>query len=208
MGEFLYNAIIRFFALVFVVLLVPLYLLISIAIFVDSRGPILFCQKRVGKDRKIFSIFKFRTMYVHEIFDQKEYKTTESAADARITRVGKFLRKSSLDELPQFLNVFCGHMTLVGPRPILPEQLDAICGLQHQRFSVLPGITGLAQIKGRRSLHWHQQLRLDSFYAKSRSLKLDLFIVIRTFAVVLAHKDIYGSNVKNWRSYLPKSNGE
>ena len=198
----------RLVAFMLIIIVMPLAILIAIVIKLDSKGPVFFCQERVGKDFKKFIIYKFRTMYVHETVDQKIIGTTKSETDNRITNVGRLLRKSSLDELPQLLNIFFGQMNFVGPRPILPEQLNAISDPQHRRFAVFPGITGLSQVRGRRSLHWHQQLRLDAFYVKSRSLKLDIFIILRTFEIVLNSKDIYGSAAKNWREYLPKENGE
>ena len=128
--------------------------------------------------------------------------------DPRITRVGRLLRVSSLDELPQLWNVLMGDMSLVGPRPVLPEQLDAIPEHLRTRFTVRPGLTGLAQVRGRRSLDWLQVLEADAEYAREASLALDLRILLRTVLVVLRREGIYGGEGENWRTYLARARAE
>src|SRR5690606_12222524 len=118
--------------------------------------------------------------------------------------VGRFLRKTSLDELPQLINVVRGDMSLVGPRPILPEQLRAIPEQHLDRFEMKPGITGLAQVRGRRSLNWLEQLKYDSEYCRNWSFLLDLKILWQTVWVVLTGKGVYGTQQDNWRNYINK----
>jgi lipopolysaccharide/colanic/teichoic acid biosynthesis glycosyltransferase len=145
-----------------------------------------------------------------ERIDQHAEQVVEGNADARITRVGRFLRVSSLDELPQLLNVLRGEMSLVGPRPILPEQLEVVPEDRMARFDVRPGITGLAQVNGRRSLDWMEQLAYDADYARDHRLRRDLGILLRTVTVVLTGSGIYADASKNWRAYrkaTPETNG-
>src|SRR5688572_19546099 len=193
-----------------IVLLAPLLLLIAAAIRLSSPGPALFSQARLGRGRVPFVIFKFRTMAhrgTAEI-DQRREAVLLGEHDHRITPLGRLLRRSSLDELPQLLNVLRGEMTFVGPRPVLPEQLLAIPPEYQSRFLVQPGITGLAQVSGRRGLDWLEQLKADSEYATSRNMILDLKIVLRTIGVVLGGKGTYGPTAKNWRAYLTDRSGD
>lgn len=197
----------KFYVSCFLIVLLPLFFCISLIIKLDSRGPVLFKQLRVGKAKNTFVIYKFRTMHKHEIADQRYVETTSSSTDPRITRFGRILRSMSLDELPQLINIIKGEMAFIGPRPILPEQLQALSFAAVERFEVLPGLTGLAQIRGRRGLHWHQQLKLDVFYVKYKCIQLDLYILFRTVVVVLGSKNIYGKGVRNWRDYLSEESG-
>ncbi|MCC5879127.1 MAG: sugar transferase [Idiomarina sp.] len=187
----------------------PLFLLLSMAIRFDSKGPILFAQKRVGQDEKIFRIYKFRTMVDRDAdsIDQMNEKVVSSNDDPRITRMGKFLRNSSLDELPQLLNIFLGHMSIVGPRPIIPEQLIAIPPAYRKRAAVAPGLTGLSQIRGRRNLSWLLQLAYDAEYVEKRTLWLDLKIIFNTAWQVIRRQNIYGTPGMNWRGYLAQLDG-
>jgi len=178
--------------------------LIALMIRLDSPGPALFRQQRLGQGQSKFTILKFRTMYHRTKIDQEREAVVESADDPRITRVGRFLRKTSLDELPQLINVVRGDMSLVGPRPILPEQLRAIPEQHLDRFEMKPGITGLAQVRGRRSLNWLEQLKYDSEYCRNWSFLLDLKILWQTVWVVLTGKGVYGTQQDNWRNYINK----
>jgi lipopolysaccharide/colanic/teichoic acid biosynthesis glycosyltransferase len=179
----------------------PLLALTALAIRLDSRGPVLFRQERVGQRRRLFQVVKFRTMTHRERVDQHAEGVVEANTDARITRVGRLLRVSSIDELPQLINVLQGEMSLVGPRPVLPEQLEVVPDDRLSRFDVRPGITGLAQVRGRRSLDWLQQLDYDVEYARSPGVLRDLAILFRTVWVVATGSGIYGDAAKNWRAY-------
>lgn len=185
-------------------LLWPVMLAAAIWVRLDSRGPVLFRQHRVGSGQSTFSILKFRTMVdrAGEI-DQATAKVVTAGRDPRITRSGRFLRASSLDELPQLINIIRGDMSLIGPRPIIPDQLEAIPAERLDRFDVRPGLTGLAQVRGRRGLDWLDQLALDSEYVRRCSLGLDIKIVFRTVVVVLTAAGVYGGEGSNWRSYRP-----
>ncbi len=189
-------------SLIIIVIFIPIFLIIAILIKIDSHGPILFKQKRIGLGKVPFEILKFRTMIdrkAHEINQIEE--NIIATNDARVTRLGKYLRGSSLDELPQLFNIFLGDMTFIGPRPVLPEQEEVVPVRYQKRFMVRPGISGLAQVKGRRSLSWEQQLQYDCEYAEKRSFLLDFSIICNTFLVVLLKKDINGGDAKNWRLY-------
>ena len=136
-----------------------------------------------------------------ETVDQHAEQVVEGNTDSRITPVGRLLRVSSIDELPQLINVLKGDMSLVGPRPILPEQLEVVPEDKMARFDVRPGITGLAQVRGRRSLDWMQQLEYDAEYARNHGMLRDLGILVRTVWVVITGSGIYGDASKNWRAY-------
>lgn len=191
-------------------LLFPLLAVIAIAIKIDSDGPVLFIQRRVGRDGRFFSILKFRTMVSREAdkIDQRNEKVVSEGNDSRITRVGRLLRSTSLDELPQLWNILRGDMSLVGPRPIIPEQKEFIPPSYLKRLSVAPGLTGLAQVKGRRSLGWLEQLALDLEYVEKRSFLFDLKLLIATAWVVIARKGVYGAPGMNWRTYAKSLNGK
>ena len=173
-----------------VVLLSPLLALVSLAVALDSPGPVLFCQKRTGLNGKTFPIFKFRSMHVLE--DGAEVKQA-SKNDARITRVGRVIRKLSLDELPQLINVLAGDMSLVGPRPhavVHDTEYGAAISNYAVRFRVKPGITGWAQVNGARGATptlaiMQQRIDFDAWYVANASLALDLLILARTPLEVL-----------------------
>ncbi len=166
----------------------PAWIIIIIAIKLDSDGPAIFRQARVGKRGKLFQIYKFRTM---KATTERYAYSPEAPGDSRVTRVGAFLRKTSLDELPQLLNVIRGEMSLVGPRPEMPFIVDGYSDWQRQRLAVKPGITGLWQIMGRKDLPLHENLEYDFYYIKNQSLLLDLSILIKTIPVILGHKGAY-----------------
>lgn len=190
-------------AAVLLIVALPLMLLIAVFIKLDSRGPVLFRQVRVGRNRQPFRIYKFRTMMHRDAatIDQHAERVIEGNDDTRITRTGRLLRVSSLDELPQLFNILKGDMSLIGPRPVLPEQLEVVPAWLQDRFRVRPGVTGLAQVEGRRSLSWEQQLCFDKLYAENAGLYTDLRILLRTVYVVLTQQGVYGEAGKNWRAY-------
>lgn len=155
----------------------PFCLLIGLLVRSDSDGPALFVQKRVGKDGKVFEMFKFRTMYA----DAPTYcYSPRTADDGRITKIGRFLRRTSLDELPQLLNVITGDMSLVGPRPEMPFIVDQYNERHRQRLRVKPGLTGLWQISADRGFQIHQNLEYDLYYIRNRSFFMDLAILLHT----------------------------
>lgn len=164
------------------VFLSPLFALLALIVKMDSPGPIIFRQKRSGKDGAEFDFFKFRTMHV----DANPYANTpQSAQDPRITRFGRWLRRSSLDELPQFWNVILGDMSIVGPRPEMPFIVAGYTSEQRERLRVRPGITGVWQISAVRGEPIHANLEYDLFYIEHRSLLLDLIIMIKTLATAI-----------------------
>lgn len=174
-----------------IIVLMPIYIIIAIVIKADSRGPVLFKQIRVGKDGKNFEILKFRTMRVDAHKEQKieigniHDFVFQSGEDPRITKVGRFLRKTSLDEIPQLFNVLIGEMSLVGPRPEIPEVVRFYPKEYSQRLMVLPGITGLAQISGRGEIELGKTISYDLKYIKSFSLLGDIKILFATVFSVL-----------------------
>ncbi|WP_106232405.1 sugar transferase [Halomonas ventosae] len=184
-------------------LLAPVMALVALWVRLDSPGPALFRQTRLGRKDVPFELYKFRSMVVREVVDQYREAVVEQGRDPRITRAGRWLRATSLDELPQLWNVLRGDMSLVGPRPLLPEQQAAVPARFRRRFTVLPGLTGLAQVRGRRGLDWPEQLSADCDYVDTQSLWRDLGILLATVRVVVAAQGIYGGAGSNWRAYLP-----
>lgn len=186
----LIDLLISSFALI---ILFPLFLIIMVLIKIDNPGPAFFIQERVGKNQRIFGIYKFRTMVVNaeKIGDGLSIK---SENDSRITKVGKFLRKTSLDELPQFINVFLGHMSIIGPRPPVtyhPYPVGKYDERRKHRFDVLPGISGLAQAKIRNSGTWDERIEYDLEYVENLSFLLDCKIVIWTIKGIIKKENIY-----------------
>ncbi|MBD3896205.1 sugar transferase [Halomonas sp. ML-15] len=192
------------------ILLSPLLILVAAWIKVDSPGPVFFMQQRAGRGERPFSIFKFRTMQhrAPDTIDQHQEKVVSAGHDPRITRAGRFIRATSLDELPQLINILKGDMSIVGPRPVLMEQTEVVPPGYKKRFSVRPGLTGLAQVRGRRSLGWLQQLAHDAEYVDKRSLVLDIKILLLTVKVVVMGSGIYGEAGLNWRTYRDRLNGQ
>lgn len=169
------------FAVVLTLLLFPFMLIIALLIKLDSRGTVLFIQKRLGKDGRLFDACKFRTMIdrprlVHHEVDLRH---------PELTVIGKFLRRFKLDELPQLWNILRGDMSFVGPRPALPEQMQEYDAYSKRRLEVLPGITGMAQVHGNIYLTWPQRWLYDVEYVDRVSFSLDLWIILRTIGVVL-----------------------
>jgi len=183
-------------ALVGVALFVVTYPLIALAIKLDSRGPVIFAQRRVGLKGKTFTFYKYRTMsheghrpYETPKLDHIHFKTfTFTTPTSRLTRVGRALRATSLDELPNFWNVLMGDMRLVGPRPEIPELVEQYPPEYHRRHDVKPGITGLAQVSGRADLTYEETMTYDLDYVKNHSLARDLSILWRTLPAVITRK--------------------
>ncbi|WP_447045816.1 sugar transferase [Vreelandella sp. H-I2] len=191
------------------IVLSPLLLLIAVWIKLDSNGPVFFLQQRAGRNERPFKIFKFRTM-VHraaETIDQHKEQVVSARHDPRITRAGRIIRATSLDELPQLINILNGDMSVVGPRPVLMEQTEVVPPGYKRRFNVRPGLTGLAQVKGRRSIGWLQQLAFDAEYVDKQSLAFDFRILLLTVKVVVTGGGVYGESGLNWRTYRDRLNG-
>ncbi|MGQ9714265.1 MAG: sugar transferase [Anaerolineae bacterium] len=187
-------------ALVGLVLLSPLLAAIAVAIKLDSPGPVIFTQERMGKDGRRFTCYKFRSMLhnhgreeLHRAFGRDYVNGNHTGRtifkpphEDVVTRVGRFLRKTSLDELPQFWNILKGEMSFVGPRPLVTYEMEAAAPWQHRRLLALPGLTGLVQVSGRSTLTFDEMVRLDIYYIEHSSLWLDLKILLKTIPVVLS----------------------
>ncbi|MFZ1752140.1 MAG: sugar transferase, partial [Caldilineaceae bacterium] len=177
----------------------PFTLLIGLAIRLDSPGPVLYTQARIGKEGKPFRVYKFRSMIAGaESLREQMARLNESTGplfkirdDPRATRVGTFLRRYSLDELPQLLNVLRGEMSLIGPRPNLPEEVAAYSEWHKKRLSVSPGMTGLWQVSGRSDLTFDEMVLLDIYYAENWCMSMDLTILMRTLPAVLLKRGAY-----------------
>lgn len=169
-------------SLLLLVIISPIFIIISIAIKIDSKGPVFYKQIRTGKNGKDFTLIKFRSMVAdNNVYD---FKTGD-----KVTKVGKFIRKTSLDELPQLINVLKGDMSFIGPRPRLPILNDYYTEFQKQRFEVRPGITGLAQVSGRKDLNIIDRIELDVNYVEKLSLSTDIKIVLKTLSVIFNSSD-------------------
>jgi lipopolysaccharide/colanic/teichoic acid biosynthesis glycosyltransferase len=171
------------------VIALPLALIIALAIRVTMGPPVVFRQERAGKDGSTFVILKFRTLAPEDHEDQDERE--------RRTRVGDILRATSLDEIPQLWNILRGDMSLIGPRPTLPEQIVEYSPRQRGRLAVLPGLTGWAQVNGRNSISWPERIELDLWYIANRSLWLDLKVLAYTAARLVVPQGLYGANGLN-----------
>lgn len=168
------------------ILLSPLLLLVALLVRVLLGGPVIFRQSRAGKSKRAFTIYKFRTMT--NACDSQGNLLSDSE---RLTSFGKFLRASSLDELPELWNIFVGDMSLVGPRPLLLRYNDSYSQRESQRFELLPGLTGWAQINGRNTVAWDERLELDVHYVENCSLALDLTILFKTVFKVLRRENVH-----------------
>lgn len=186
-------------AFVALVLLSPVFLITAIAIFVEDGGPIFFTQQRAGKDMQSFKIYKFRSMYknAEDLFEKMQEQNEQTGHafkikdDPRITHVGKFIRRYSIDELPQLFNIIKGDMSVVGPRPILYEQMEACNAYEKQRLVVKPGLTCYWQVCGRAKIKWEQWVELDLKYIQDMSIKKDIELIIRTFPAVFGQDGAY-----------------
>jgi lipopolysaccharide/colanic/teichoic acid biosynthesis glycosyltransferase len=168
----------------------PLLLTAAIAIRLDSRGPVIYRQPRVGKDGKLFEVYKLRTMQLGA--DPVGVGTPVLEDDPRVTRVGRFLRRWSLDELPNLVNILRGELAIVGPRPTLAAQVERYTPHQRRRLEVKPGLTGWAQVNGRAGIPWEERIELDVWYVDHRSPGLDLRILARTARLLLSGQGLYG----------------
>jgi lipopolysaccharide/colanic/teichoic acid biosynthesis glycosyltransferase len=172
----------------------PLLALAALAIRLESRGPVFYRQLRVGRDGEPFELWKLRTMVPGAESMGAGIYVVEG--DPRITRTGRLLRRFSLDELPNLVNVLRGEMSIVGPRPTVQEQVDRYTDRQRRRLEVKPGITGWAQINGRTSLPWPERIELDVWYVEHRSLRLDLRILARTARMLATGHGLYSEDLK------------
>lgn len=172
-------------SLITLLLFSPIFIIVAFFVRIKLGSPVFFCQKRPGKDEKIFTIYKFRTMT-----DKRDESGKLYSDDIRLTQFGRKLRATSLDELPQLLNVLKGDMAIVGPRPLMVEYLPYYTEEEKLRHTVRPGITGLAQVKGRNSLSWEDKFAFDIQYVKKMSFILDLKIIIETVSKVIKKSDI------------------
>ncbi len=178
----------------------PILLAAAIAIRLESPGPVIFRQRRSGLHGQEFEALKLRTMV--QGAEGIGAGLAVNAGDARVTRVGALLRRTSLDELPNLVNVLRGEMSLIGPRPTLPAQVAQYDERQRGRLAVKPGITGWAQVNGRASLPWPQRIELDLYYIEHRSLALDLRILARTVAMVLGGSGLYKGETGGWQGEM------
>jgi lipopolysaccharide/colanic/teichoic acid biosynthesis glycosyltransferase len=189
------------FSLSVLILFLPIYLILALLIALSSPGPIFYVQERVGKDYQAFGCIKFRTMVQNadEILDdimatspqlRNEFEDNfKLKQDPRITAIGKFLRLSSLDEFPQFWNVLKGDMSVVGPRPLVPEELPKYGRYMDKVLTIRPGLTGLWQVSGRNDIPYERRVQIDVYYVNCRSFWLDLWVIVKTLGVIIAPKN-------------------
>ena len=186
MYQIIFKKLIDFLSsLILIFLLSPLIILITIALFFANQGRPFFFQTRPGKHGKLFNIIKFKTMN-----DIKDDSGNLLSDEIRLTKIGKFVRKTSIDELPQLINVLLGDMSLVGPRPLLPQYLPLYNELQKRRHEVKPGMTGWAQINGRNAISWAQKFEYDVWYVDNLSIILDIKIILLTIKKVFIAEGI------------------
>ena len=188
----IFDIFVSIIGLIVLVIILPF---VYIAVKLDTDGPVFFIQKRVGRNGKIFKIYKFRSMHCKQ-FTKKKLKTKKAANgfsqvqnDPRITKVGFFLRKFSIDEVPQFINILKGDMSLIGPRPFIKSEIDLLSENHLRRLDVKPGISGLAQINGRSTASLEQREEWDLYYVDNLSFLLDMKILLKTFVVVIKKQD-------------------
>ena len=195
------------FSFILLIITLPIFILIAMAIKIDSNGPVFFKQKRVGKNGKEFTLLKFRSMV-------KDNNMLNFKSKDQLTKVGLFLRKTSLDELPQLINVLKGDMSFIGPRPWIKEYYDVMNNTQKHRSDVKPGITGLAQVNGRKALDIISRIDYDLYYIEVYSLWLDVKILIKTIAVMFRKnginrgKDEIKDNINLLKKYNRKDKNE
>jgi lipopolysaccharide/colanic/teichoic acid biosynthesis glycosyltransferase len=178
------------------VALAPVIAAFAAAVRLESRGPVFFRQERIGRGGEPFQILKLRTLYDEPPRESADFLI--SAGDQRITRVGAFLRRWSLDELPQLWNILRGDMSIVGPRPTLRYQVEQYTPHQRRRLEVLPGVTGWAQIHGRNKVGWPRRIELDVWYVDHRSIWLDLKILLLTPKILFEYRSIYDDAQGHW----------
>ena len=188
---------------------IPVLIVVPIVIKLTSKGPVMYNAVRIGKDQKPFKMYKFRTMIV----EQYDADGNEIMSEDRITKIGRILRKTSLDELPQLFNILNGTMSIVGPRPMLDYQAPRCEGDEVLRFAVRPGMTGLAQAKGRNNISWVERIQYDIEYVKTFSFWLDIKVIFGTALMVFKHtgtevKPEYRGADRFSKHYVPEENAE
>lgn len=174
-----------FFSLIGLIIVSPLLLICSVIIKISSKGPIFFLQDRLGKEGKIFKVYKLRTMTNRKRDADREIRK----GDSDVTKFGYFLRRYKIDELPQLLNVLLGNMSIVGPRPCMPELINVFNDDGKFRIKVLPGLTGLAQINGNINLSWEDRWKYDRIYVENISFIMDVKIIIKTISILIVGED-------------------
>ena len=193
-----FKRILDFIAsLIAIIVFSPIFMLVALLLLLNNKGSVFFFQKRPGKNEKIFKVIKFKTM------TDKKDKNGNLLSDAdRLTKLGKFVRKTSLDELPQLINVLKGDMSLIGPRPLLPEYLPLYNDNQKKRHFVKPGITGWAQVNGRNAISWTKKFEYDVWYVENMGFILDLKIIALTVLKVLKSEGINAKNTVTTTKFL------
>ena len=184
-----------------IIVLSPLLIILTIVGAIAMKGNPFFTQKRPGKNEKIFKLVKFRSMT-----NEKDINGNLLSDEKRLKKYGKFIRKTSLDELPELFNIFVGDMSIIGPRPLLERYLPYYTDEERIRHYVRPGLTGYAQTHGRNNIIWEERFKEDVFYVKNISLKMDISIIVNTFFVVLFHKDIEVNAIEDFDEYREKQN--
>lgn len=198
--HFLKNLLDFFIAFTALLVLSPLLIPITVLLALANNGKPFFFQKRPGKNGRIFNIIKFKTMT-----DEKDENGNLLPDEKRLTAVGKFVRKTSIDEIPQLINVLKGNMSLIGPRPLLPQYLSLYSERQRKRHDVKPGITGWAQVNGRNAISWTKKFEYDVWYVENLSFGLDLKIVIRTIKKVVISEGINTANMATTEAFNGKN---
>jgi len=198
--HFFKNLLDFFIAFTALLVLSPLLIPIIVLLALANRGKPFFFQKRPGKNERIFSIIKFKTMT-----DEKDRKGNLLPDDKRLTGVGKFVRKTSIDEIPQLINVLKGDMSLIGPRPLLPQYLPLYSERQKKRHEVKPGITGWAQVNGRNAISWTKKFEYDVWYVENLSFGLDVSIIFKTIKKVIISEGINTANMATTEAFNGKN---
>lgn len=198
----LIDFVVAFFGLL---ILSPVFIIITIGLYLANEGKPFFFQKRMGKDNVVFNIVKFKTMN-----DKRDQFNNLLPDDDRLTSIGKFVRKTSLDELPQLFNILKGEMSLIGPRPLLPQYESFYDSVQIRRHEVLPGITGWAQVNGRNTISWEEKFKYDVWYVDNLSLKIDTKIFFLTIKKIIKSdgiNDPNGNITEAFDKYMTRKNG-
>lgn len=188
-------------ALLATIVLSPILIVIAILVRVKLGSPVIFKQKRPGKNGKIFNLYKFRTMT-----DERDENGNLLPDEKRLTSFGKKLRSTSLDELPELLNIMCGNLSVVGPRPLLPQYLSRYNDHQARRHEVRPGFTGYAQVNGRNSITWEDKFEKDVYYVDHISFLMDWKIILKTVKIVLAREGINSENAATMEEFMGSGN--
>ena len=202
----------RFLDVIISIIILPFFgmllLILGPIIYLEDKGHIFYNSDRLGKNGKVFKMYKFRTMKENSEDIRNEDGSTYNEDDPRVTKIGKILRKTSIDEVPQILNVLKGDMSFIGPRPDLPEHLDIYEGEEKRKLEVRPGITGYNQAYYRNSVLWKERIQNDIYYLDNINLWLDIKIVLKTIITVFKHKGVYINNEKNSVKLIEEGNKE